>query len=94
MLPGVPAWQAATVITGETPLGSWGSGAAASKARLRQDVVLRTAGPWSRSVLALLRHLEDVGFPAAPRLVGDGFAPDGREAVTFIPGTSPHPAVW
>jgi Phosphotransferase enzyme family len=91
--PGGPAWQAAAVSTEETPFVSWGGGAA-SKARRREDVVLRTAGPWSRSVMALLRHLADAGFAGAPRPVGDGFAPDGREALTYIPGTSPHPAAW
>jgi hypothetical protein len=80
-----------TVSTEETPLAIWGSGAAASKARRRQDVVLHTAGPWSRSVMALLKHLEAVGFEGAPRPVGDGFDADGREAITYIPGTTPHP---
>ena len=87
-------WQATAVNTDETPLAIWGSGAAASKAQRRQDVVLRTAGPWSRSVLALLKHLEAVGFEGAPRPVGDGFDADGREAVTYISGTSPHPSAW
>jgi Ser/Thr protein kinase RdoA (MazF antagonist) len=82
------------VNTDETPLAIWGNGAAASKARRRQDAVLRTAGPWSRSVMALLKHLEAVGFEGAPRPVGDGFDADGREAVTYIPGTSPHPGAW
>lgn len=59
------------------------------------DVVLREAGPWSTTVAALLAHLDDVGFPSAPRLAGrDGFWPDGREAVTFVAGTSAHPGPW
>ena len=33
------------------------------------DLVIRDTGPWTPAVHALLRHLEDVGFPAAPRLV-------------------------
>jgi hypothetical protein len=78
----------------ETPLGICGPGPVASKARLRQDVVLRTSGPWSRSVMALLRHLADAGFAGAPRPVGDGFEPDGREAVTYIPGATTHPGPW
>ena len=59
-------WQAVAVSTDETPLAIWGNGAAASKAHRRQDVVLRTAGPWSRSVMALLKHLEAAGFEGAP----------------------------
>jgi hypothetical protein len=82
------------VSTDETPLAIWGSGAAGSKASRRQDVVLHTAGPWSRSVVALLKHLEAVGFEGAPRPVGDGFDADGREAITYIPGTTPHPRAW
>jgi Ser/Thr protein kinase RdoA (MazF antagonist) len=82
------------VSTDETPLAVWGSGAAASKASRRQDVVLHAAGPWSRSVVALLKHLEAVGFEGAPRPVGDGFDADGREAITYIPGTTPHPRAW
>lgn len=59
------------------------------------DVVLREAGPWSTTVAALLAHLEQVGYPSAPRLAGrNGFWPDGREAVTFISGTSAHPGPW
>jgi hypothetical protein len=30
------------------------------------DVVIRDSGPWTPTVYALLRHLEDVGY-AAPR---------------------------
>ena len=45
-------------------------------------------------MLALLRHLEAVGFTGAPRPVGDGFHADGREAVTYIAGTTPHPGAW
>jgi hypothetical protein len=42
-------------------------------------VVIRDAGPWTPAVHALLRHLEDVGFAAAPRLAGSGLDTDGRE---------------
>lgn len=80
--------------TGETPLANWGSGATAPRAHRSEDVVLHAAGPWSRTVMSLLRHLETVGFDGAPRPVGDGFATDGREAVTYIPGTTPHPGAW
>jgi hypothetical protein len=44
--------------------------------------------------MALLKHLEAVGFEGAPRPVGDGFDADGREAITYIPGTTPHPRAW
>jgi len=57
-------------------------------------VVLRTAGPWSATTLALLRHLERVGFAAAPRVVGSGFADDGREMLSYVPGESPQPRPW
>ena len=57
-------------------------------------VVRRSPGPQSATVLALLRHLEHVGFEAAPRPVGTGFAPDGRETLTFIEGKSPQPHPW
>jgi aminoglycoside phosphotransferase (APT) family kinase protein len=65
-----------------------------TKARRRHDVVLRQAGPWSATTLALLRHLEEVGFTGAPRVVGDGVAADGREMLSFVPGESPQPHPW
>ena len=57
-------------------------------------VVFRSPGPQSATVLALLHHLANVGFDAAPVPVGDGFAPDGRETLTFIEGESPQPHPW
>ena len=78
----------------ETALWVRGSGDRESKARRRDAVVLRTAGPWSGTTLALLRHLEDVGFSGAPRVIGSGFAEDGRETLSFIPGESPQPHAW
>lgn len=48
------------------------------------DTVRRPAGPWTPAVHALLTHLHDVGFRAAPRPLGiDG---QGREVLGFIPG--------
>lgn len=79
---------------GEAALEATGSGAHPSNARQHDGVVLRTPGPWSPSVIALLRHLEAVGFQGAPRVVGSGFADDGRETVTFVPGSSPQPHPW
>ncbi len=43
---------------------------------------------------ALLRHLEEVGFTAAPRLVGSGLDGDGREMLTFIDGEFTQPGPW
>ncbi|GAA1609452.1 phosphotransferase [Actinoplanes couchii] len=49
------------------------------------DTVRRTAGPWTPAVHALLRHLEDAGFDRAPRALG--FDDQGREVLSFLPGT-------
>jgi hypothetical protein len=59
----------------------------------RGDVVIRDAGPWTPAVHALLRHLEDAGFAAAPRLVGSGLDTDGREVLTFIDGEFTQPGL-
>lgn len=61
---------------------------------VRDGVVFRSAKPQSTTVIALLRHLEDVGFPAAPRVVGTGFDDRGRETLGFIKGRSPQPHPW
>ena len=58
-------------------------GGGRSTVHRRGDVVIRDTGPWSPAVHALLRHLEDVGFAAAPRLVGSGLDHDGREVLTL-----------
>ena len=58
------------------------------------DVVLRETGPWATSVHSLLRHLEEVGFAASPRVVGSGFASDGRETLSFIEGEVIDPNPW
>jgi hypothetical protein len=60
----------------------------------RGDVVIRDTGPWTPAVHMLLRHLEDVGFAAAPRLVGSGLDPNGREVLTFIEGEFTQPGPW
>ncbi len=54
------------------------------------DVVVRSAGPQAPTVHALLRHLEDVGFAGAPRVVGSGFDAEGNETLTWIDGDSPR----
>jgi phosphotransferase family enzyme len=78
----------------EDRLEAWGSGSKGSKASRRDDVVYRDPGPQSQTVLALLRHLENSGFAGAPKVVGGGFAPDGREMLSYIEGSSPHPGPW
>lgn len=60
----------------------------------RGATVLRASGPWSSTVLCLLRHLESVGFNGAPRVVGTGFDEKGRETLTFIEGNFVHPGPW
>jgi hypothetical protein len=78
----------------ETVLSAYGSGDRLGDTVLADGVVLKRAGPWASGVIALLRHLESAGFDGAPRVVGDGYAPDGRLAVTYVPGDSPHPRAW
>ena len=56
--------------------------------------VLRSCGPQSATVLALLRHLHDEGVRFAPEPVGSGFTADGRERLRFVEGESPHPTSW
>lgn len=57
----------------------------------RGEVVFREAKPWTRSVHALLRHLEECGFDAAPRIAGSGFDDRGRETLCHIEGDFVHP---
>src|SRR5690349_14006451 len=76
-------------------LSTYGSGDHPADATLVEGVVLKSAGPWGPAVIALLRHLEQTGFAGAPRVAGDhGYAPDGRLAVSYVPGESPHPGPW
>src|SRR3954454_4914319 len=51
---------------------------------LIDDVVHKPAAPWTPTVHALLRHLEDAGFDGAPRVLG--FDDHGRELITYLPG--------
>lgn len=48
------------------------------------DTVRRPAGPWTPAVHALLTHLHEVGFTAAPRPLG--IDEQGREVLTFMTG--------
>lgn len=56
--------------------------------------MIRNVAPWTPTVHALLRHLQDVGFAAAPRLVGSGLDREGREVLTFIDGEFTQPGPW
>jgi Phosphotransferase enzyme family len=58
------------------------------------DVVLRDPRPWSATVHALLRHLESVGFAAAPRVIEPGFDARGYETLTFIEGDVQSATLW
>ncbi len=53
------------------------------------DTVRRPAGAWTPAVHALLNHLHAVGFHGAPRPLG--LDEQGREVLTFIPGTVAWP---
>jgi hypothetical protein len=53
------------------------------------DTVRRPAGAWTPAVHALLHHLHAVGFHGAPRPLG--IDDQGREVLTFIPGTVAWP---
>lgn len=48
------------------------------------DTVRRPAGFWSTSVDALLRHLNAVGYPGAPRTLG--FDERGRHVLEYVEG--------
>jgi Phosphotransferase enzyme family len=58
------------------------------------DVVVRDAGPWTPTVHALLGHLERVGFPGAPRIVGSGRDATGRETLSYVEGEFNDPGPW
>ena len=75
--------------TGEVSL----VGGRSTVTRLGQ-VVFRQAAPWSKTTVALLRHLEREGFEHAPRIIGEGFDGQGREMLTYVEGESPHPYPW
>ncbi|GAA0720529.1 phosphotransferase [Dactylosporangium roseum] len=47
-------------------------------------VVHKLASPWTPTVHALLRHLEEAGVDGAPRALG--FDDQGREMITYLPG--------
>jgi hypothetical protein len=59
-------------------------GGSTTGAVLIGGVVHKGASPWTATVHALLRHLEDAGFDSAPRALG--FDDQGREMLTYLPG--------
>jgi hypothetical protein len=59
-------------------------GGSTTGALLIGGVVHKRASPWTATVHALLRHLEDAGFDSAPRALG--FDDQGREMLTYLPG--------
>jgi Ser/Thr protein kinase RdoA (MazF antagonist) len=54
----------------------------------RGDTVLRPRGPHSDRVAGLLDHLAGAGFDGAPRFLG--IDSEGREVLTYLPGTVDH----
>ncbi|MDE8762583.1 aminoglycoside phosphotransferase family protein [Rhizobium sp. CBK13] len=70
------------------------TGGGRTKVTHRDGVVYREGGPWSPTVISLLRHLEVSGFVEAPAVVGAGFDERGRETLSFIEGEFVHPAPW
>ena len=65
---------------------------------LIDGVIHKRASPWTPTVHALLRYLEEAGFAGAPRALG--FDSSGREMLSYLPGETigdrdPWPAwVW
>lgn len=57
------------------------------------DVVVKAAGPWVPTVAGLLQQLEQIGFAGSPRLSASQPV-DGRLAVGYVSGESPHPGPW
>ena len=53
----------------------------------RGDEVLRTAGPWTPNVHRLLTLYASAGIDQSPLPLG--YTEDGRERLTFLPGTVP-----
>ena len=57
------------------------------------NAVYRPAAPWSLTTIALLRHLEAVGYSYSPRVIGGGFDASGRETLKYVEGDM-HPQAW
>jgi Phosphotransferase enzyme family len=61
-------------------------GGNAGGAVLVDGTVRRPTGPWTPAVHAVLRHLEQRGFPGAPRVLG--VDEQGREILTYLAGAT------
>lgn len=72
----------------DTPEPLTGGNVADGLVRIGQTV-RRPAGPWSHSVHAFLRHLDDLGFTGAPRSLG--FDEQGRHVLEYVEGQVPMP---
>jgi len=75
----VEAWYAAAMSEETTLPGGNTDGAV-----LIDGVVHKQAAPWTPSVHALLRHLEQAGVDGVPRALG--FDEQGRQMLTYLPG--------
>mgnify|MGYP001765068294 CR=1 FL=1 len=60
------------------------------------DEIRRPAGPWTANVHRLLRRYEEAGIDETPRPLG--FTADGRERLSFLPGSAANdpapPWLW
>lgn len=56
------------------------------------DTIRRPAGPWTPAVHGLLRHLDAVGFEAAPRVLG--LDDKNREVLAYIEGDTLGDPPW
>jgi hypothetical protein len=56
------------------------------------DTVHRSVGPWTPTIHAFLRHLEERGYRGAPRVLG--FDEQGREMLTYIDGVVASSSSW
>lgn len=76
------SWHAAVSRTDEVVL----LGGTANRGRVHRvgNTVRRPLRPTAPAVHALLRHLEEVGFEGAPRVLG--IDEQGREVLSYIPG--------
>jgi hypothetical protein len=54
----------------------------------------RPAAPWTPTLHALFRHLEDAGFTGAPKVLGDGFDADGHQTLSVPQGAVGYPYAW
>ena len=69
------------------------TGGGRTKVSREGGIVYRPAAPWSKTTVALLSHLERVGYPYSPRLVGEGFDTFGREMLEYVEGVT-HLQAW